>query len=180
VRDWQSLNEPVEKYVTPDYLIFEEDATVKEVAVEMRARGHTSAFVARKGVPVGIVTERDILYRVVAEGRDPNMTKIGEIMSSPLITISPKERLSDAIAKMATHKVRRLVVVEGQKVKGVITLMALIGGLTTETTILPEVEKAVIHCPYCGAKFSSAHTLSKHIDNVHIGAEILTRKTMEW
>lgn len=180
MRDWEALNDPVEKYVSSDFLMFEEDVTVREIAVEMRSRGHTSVLVGRRGVPVGMVTERDILYRVVAEGRDPNTTKIGEIMSSPIITINPRAKLSDAIAKMANLQVRRLVVVEGHKVKGVITLMALIGGLTTKAAILPEVEKAVIHCPYCGAKFGSPHELSKHIDHVHIGAEILSRRPMEW
>jgi CBS domain-containing protein len=180
VRDWEALNEQVEKYMTTDFIVVGEEASVREVAVEMRARGHTSVLISREGYPVGIVTERDILYRVVAEGRDPNNTKIREIMSSPLITISPKAKLSEAIALMASRQVRRLVVVEGKKILGVLTLMALVGGLTTRTSILPEVEKDVVSCPYCGARFRTPHELSKHIDKAHIGAEILSRRPMEW
>lgn len=158
----------------------EEDASVREVAVEMKARGHTSVLVARRGLPVGIVTERDILYRVVAEGRDPKVTRIGDIMSSPLITIGPKAKLGEAITLMASKHVRRLVVMEGRKLLGVLTLMALVGGLTTRVAILPEVEKDSVSCPYCGYRFKTPHELSKHIDNVHVGAEILSRKPMEW
>ncbi|MCS7146185.1 MAG: CBS domain-containing protein [Aigarchaeota archaeon] len=180
MRDWEALNEPVEKYVIKDFLMVEEEATVREVAVEMKSRGHTSVLVARGGRPTGIVTERDILYRVVAEGRDPNATKIGEIMSSPLITISPRVKLSEAITVMASNHIRRLVVVEGKKVIGILTLMALMGGLTTKVAILPEVERESVSCPYCGARFRSPHELSRHIDNVHVGAEVLSRKPMEW
>ncbi|MEM2067928.1 MAG: CBS domain-containing protein, partial [Nitrososphaerota archaeon] len=86
MRSWEDLNEPVEKYMATDFLMVEADATVREVAVNMKSHGHTSVLVAKGGQPIGIVTERDILYRVVAEGRDPNNTKVGEIMSSPLIT----------------------------------------------------------------------------------------------
>lgn len=180
MRDWEALNEQVERYMTTEFIVVGEEATVREVALEMRARGHTSVLVSREGTPAGIVTERDILYRVVAEGRDPNTTRIREVMSTPLITISPKARLSEAIALMASRQVRRLVVVEGKKVLGVLTLMALVGGLATRTAILPEVEKDVVSCPYCGARFRTTQELSKHIDNVHIGAEILSRRPMEW
>ncbi len=180
MRSWEDLNEPVEKYMATDFLMVEADATVREVAVNMKSHGHTSVLVAKGGQPIGIVTERDILYRVVAEGRDPNNTKVGEIMSSPLITIGPNARLSEAIAMMASRQVRRLVVVRGRKVLGVLTLMALVGGVTTRTSILPEVEWGAVSCPYCGARFKTPQELSKHIDNVHIGAEILSRRSMEW
>ena len=61
---------------------------------------------------VGTVTDRDIAIRVVAEGRDPSSTTVGEIASKDLITIDPDQDLDEALRLMARHQVRRLPVVE--------------------------------------------------------------------
>jgi CBS domain-containing protein len=61
---------------------------------------------------VGIVTDRDIAIRVVAEGRDPVSTKVEEIASQNLVTIDPQQDLDEALRLMAQHQVRRLPVVE--------------------------------------------------------------------
>ncbi|HEY0415997.1 MAG TPA: CBS domain-containing protein [Gaiellaceae bacterium] len=61
---------------------------------------------------VGVVTDRDITIRVVAEGRDPASTKVEEIASQNLVTIDPQQELDEALRLMATHQVRRLPVVE--------------------------------------------------------------------
>ncbi len=180
MKDWAALSEPVEKYVTRDFIMIEEEASVRDAAIQMRVKGHTCVLVARRGKPVGMVTERDILYRVVADGRDPNKVRLKDIMSTPLITISPRLSLSQAITLMASRGIRRLVVVEGEHTVGLLTLVALAGGLVTRATVLPEVEEEVVKCPYCGARFSSPLELSKHIDSSHIGADILTKRFIEW
>jgi CBS domain-containing protein len=61
---------------------------------------------------VGVVTDRDIVVRVVAEGRDPQATKVEEIASQNLVTIDPQQELDEALRLMAQHQVRRLPVVE--------------------------------------------------------------------
>jgi CBS domain-containing protein len=61
---------------------------------------------------VGTLTDRDIATRVVAEGRDPEQTKVEEVMSRELVTIDPQQDLDEALRLMATHQVRRLPVVE--------------------------------------------------------------------
>ena len=61
---------------------------------------------------VGTVTDRDIAIRVVAEGRDPSSTTVGEIASKDLVTIDPDQDLDEALRLMARHQVRRLPVVE--------------------------------------------------------------------
>ncbi len=60
----------------------------------------------------GIVTDRDIVVRVVAEGGDPQSTTVGEIMSRDLVTVDPDQPLDEALRLMATHQVRRLPVAE--------------------------------------------------------------------
>jgi CBS domain-containing protein len=61
---------------------------------------------------VGTLTDRDIAIRVVAEGRDPEGTKVEEVMSRDLVTIDPQQDLDEALRLMAKHQVRRLPVVE--------------------------------------------------------------------
>jgi CBS domain-containing protein len=61
---------------------------------------------------VGTVTDRDIAIRVVAEGKSPESTTVGEIASRKLVTIDPQQGLDDALRLMARHQVRRLPVVE--------------------------------------------------------------------
>src|SRR2546422_463086 len=61
---------------------------------------------------VGTVTDRDIVIRVVAEGKTPESVTVGEIASRELVTIDPQQDLDDALRLMARHKVRRLPVVE--------------------------------------------------------------------
>ena len=61
---------------------------------------------------VGTVTDRDIAIRVVAEGKSPESTTVGEIASRELVTIDPQQELDEALRLMARHQVRRLPVVE--------------------------------------------------------------------
>ncbi len=61
---------------------------------------------------VGLVTDRDIAIRVVAEGRDPQETKVVDVASKDLVTVDPQQNLDEALRLMAQHQVRRLPVVE--------------------------------------------------------------------
>ena len=61
---------------------------------------------------VGTVTDRDIVTRVIAEGRDPESTSVREIASTDLVTVDPQQNFDEALRLMAQHQVRRLPVVE--------------------------------------------------------------------
>ena len=61
---------------------------------------------------VGVLTDRDIAIRVVAEGKDPAATKVEDVASHELVTLDPEQDLDDALRLMAQHQVRRLPVVE--------------------------------------------------------------------
>ena len=69
---------------------------------------------------VGLVTDRDLVVRVLAEGRDPTSTTVGEIASRDLVTVSPDDDLNRALELMAENQVRRLPVVEGDKLVGIV------------------------------------------------------------
>jgi CBS domain-containing protein len=69
---------------------------------------------------VGVLTDRDIVLRVVAEGRDPQSTPVGEVASSDVATVSPNEELDRALQLLAERRVRRLPVVEDDKLVGIL------------------------------------------------------------
>lgn len=69
---------------------------------------------------VGLLTDRDIVVRVVAEGRDPESTTVGEVASTDLATVSPDEDLDRALQLLVQRQVRRLPVVEGDRLVGIV------------------------------------------------------------
>jgi CBS domain-containing protein len=69
---------------------------------------------------VGIVTDRDIVVRAVAQGVDPQTLTIGDVASSDLVTVEPDDDLDEALAQMARHRIRRLPVVENGRLVGVV------------------------------------------------------------
>jgi CBS domain-containing protein len=99
-------------------LMFVKPRTVKvgdsivEAAKLMRGEETGIAPIVDGGRLVGVLTERDITVRVVAEGRDPLLTKVEEVASRDLVTIDPDQALDDALELMAEHDVKRLPVIE--------------------------------------------------------------------
>ena len=95
-------------------------ATAVEAAKVMASKDVGSVPLVKGGRLVGVVTDRDLVVRVLAEGRDPNSTTVGEIASGDLETVSPDDDLDMALRKMASRKVRRLPVVEGDQLVGIV------------------------------------------------------------
>jgi len=167
------INEPVSKFVQTPILVNPGDS-VKNAATLMTDRKSGIVVVVLKDVAQGIVTEWDIISRVVAKGKDPLRTTVGEIMSSPVVSVTPVTPVGEAIALMSRNKYRRLLVKEGTKLLGVITLSQVIGHSKQNTIILPLLEPASgARCPYCGSILKNRDELSAHIDNVHIREEML-------
>jgi CBS domain-containing protein len=88
------------------------DNTVVDAARLMRDEDAGIAPIAEDDRLVGVVTDRDIAIRVVAEAKDPGSTKVTEIASQNIVTIDPEQDLDEALRLMAQHQVRRLPVVE--------------------------------------------------------------------
>jgi CBS domain-containing protein len=88
------------------------EGTVLQAAKAMEDADSSVAFVQSQGKVVGIVTERDLARRVVANGAAPSKTMVSEIMTSPIIVISPDAKIEEALKVMSAKKVRRLPVVD--------------------------------------------------------------------
>ena len=90
----------------------ESSTTVTEAARLMKADDVGSLPIVDGDQLVGMVTDRDTVIRVVAEGKDPQSTTVGEIASRDLVTVDPEQDLDEAMRLMAQHQVRRLPVAE--------------------------------------------------------------------
>jgi CBS domain-containing protein len=95
-------------------------ASVVDAAKVMAQEDVGSSPIVEGDRLVGVVTDRDIVIRVVAEGRDPQSTTIGEIASRDLVTVSPDDDLDRALELMAENQVRRLPVVEADTLVGIV------------------------------------------------------------
>jgi CBS domain-containing protein len=86
---------------------------------------------------VGVLTDRDIVLRCVAEGLAPELTTVSEIMTTPVFTVRDETSINEALAKMASAGTRRLVVVaEGGRVAGVLTLDDILGDIVWESSAI--------------------------------------------
>jgi CBS domain-containing protein len=96
--------------------------SVAEAARQMRDGGFGSVLVLDNGQVDGIVTDRDIAVRAVAEGRDPESTQVSEIYSTGVATVEPSQSIEDAVQTMREHDIRRLPVVENGRPVGILSL----------------------------------------------------------
>lgn len=168
------LDDPVKKFVQKKVIMVDVNDSIEKAARTMHDEQIESVIASAKGETVGIVTERDILYKVVAGGKDPIKLKVKDVMSSPLIFIDADAKVKDAIALMVKKDIRRLVIKEGKNVIGVVSQRAVVGDMHKADISIAEIDvpKGVL-CPYCGSRFEKKEELSKHIDRIHIGAGLL-------
>lgn len=103
--------------------------SVFEAASKMMSHGVGAVVIESGGRPEGIVTERDLIRRVLMEGRDPKKVACREIMSKPLVTIDPEASILKAITLMKEKEIRRIVVVKGGRTVGIVTEKELIRNL---------------------------------------------------
>jgi len=102
------------------------DASVFEAVKRMVEANVGSLLVTEGGEITGIVTERDYLRRVTLEGRTDKETAVREIMSSPLIVVTPQTTIDECMALMTDRRIRHLPVVDGGEVVGVVSIGDLV------------------------------------------------------
>lgn len=145
----------VEDMMVKNVITIEYDSSVKQAAESMNKYEIGCLIVCKKGDAVGIVTERDLLKRVVAKARDVKTTRVKEIMSSPLITVKPATEVEDAVGLMFQSKIKKLPVIsDGKHPIGLVTstdiarfqpyLMKIVKQLNARTHLLTETERQSI------------------------------------
>ncbi len=130
-----------------DFLSLKAETSVLEAAKAMKGSKHGFAVIGDPSHPEGIVTEWDILSKVVAEGHDIRKVTLGEIMSTPLVFVDAGASIS-AVSQLMTQKgIRRLLVKEGDQVVGFITSKTLLARLEEYVDrISSQVSK--LHAPW--------------------------------
>jgi CBS domain-containing protein len=97
------------------------ERTVREIAELMRERNVGSVVLIADGGPMGFVTDRDLALSVIADGRDYG-DHVADHASSPVIATEPGMDVEEAAELMVRHGIRRLVVVDGDRLTGIVTL----------------------------------------------------------
>jgi len=115
------LHGKVESAIRTSLVTSKPEEPVSRVIKKMVISDIGAVIVVKNEEPVGLVTERDILERVMDKGRDPSKTSAKNIMSSPVATVKEDMSLTDMLRMMQKKQIRRLVVTEDEKVAGIVT-----------------------------------------------------------
>lgn len=119
-------NEIVRAFMTKGVLTIERDATVLEAAKSMTELNIGSLLVTEEDSPVGIITERDILSKVVADELQPKTLQVSEVMSASIISIEGDQKVSEALRIMGENGIKHLVVTDEGEVVGMFSLANLV------------------------------------------------------
>ena len=123
-----------------------EDATINEIAQKMRKHNIGSVVIVNKAKePIGIVTERDIIRRVLAEKKNPYSTRANDIMTAPITSVTASVTLEEAAKLMVERKIKKLCVTDDDnKTVGVVTE----GDIVKNANYLIDVLKDIISAGY--------------------------------
>jgi CBS domain-containing protein len=146
----------VKEAMSPKVLTVGPNTTVAKAAKLMAQRSVGSVVIVKSKKPLGILTERDLLMKVISTDQKPSAVQVKEIMSSPIITVPPDTEITEALRIMAKNKIRRLPVVTRGNLVGIVTttdIMAISPELIEvasrpEETAGGEIEESV--CESCG------------------------------
>ena len=135
---------PVREIMTKKVVTAEGDMRAPDAGKKMIAHNIGSLIVVEDGEPVGIVTELDMVQKIISENITPGSVTLRDLMTQPLTTIRGDESLDKAARKMMRLNIRRLPVVEGKKLVGIVTdtdMIAVSPGLTDILANLIEMNR---------------------------------------
>lgn len=159
----------VRDLMTPHPTCAEPDTTVEEIATWMKQEDIGCVPVVEEGQVVGMITDRDIVIRCIAEGKDPAECRADDVITPQSVTISPDADAQEAARLMSDRQIRRLAVVEGGKLVGMVSL----GDVAVKQQddrlsgdVLQEVSE--------GVKGSGAATMHPHMGGSRSGVKTAT------
>ena len=116
------MAQSIREIMTADPRNLDTGATVQDAAREMRDGDVGDVLLVEDGRLAGLVTDRDIVVRAVAEGRDPARTPVGEIATRDVIALTPDQTVDDAIRIVREQNVRRIPVVQDGRPVGIVSI----------------------------------------------------------
>ena len=128
----------VRDIVDTAFITLDENTLVAEAAKALYSQERCTIVVTqldagtRQRIPVGIITERDIIFRVVAQNRGPFKVTLKDIMSAPLITIDADKSVEEAMAILNKYKINRLPVIHDSSIIGIVTTGMIMSNVSIE------------------------------------------------
>lgn len=126
-----ALERPVASYANTQFVLIDGETDVAKAVERMQVRNGDTIIVTKLGLPVGIVTDSDILDKVVQTGGDSDLILLKSIMTSPLITASAKATVKEVLGLMRFYKIKRVPIMEDDRVLGIVTQKALADSIRT-------------------------------------------------
>jgi signal-transduction protein with cAMP-binding, CBS, and nucleotidyltransferase domain len=120
---------PVKEFMTKSILSVDSSTSAKEAAKKMESSDVGSIIILENNIPAGIITERDFVLKMVAHELNYD-TKVKEIMSSPIIYVTSDKPVLEVATLMSKEKIRRIPIIDGTNVKGIITATDLLNIFT--------------------------------------------------
>ena len=166
---------PVRDIMTRPVITADANLDILSAAKIMSLANVGSLIIVSEGKATGILTERDLVKKVIAQGVDPRSVLVGEIMSAPVVSIEPDASLRDAAALMLKSGVKRLPVISNGRLVGIITDTDLVSGsslgLNEILSDLLEMHRESIHfepprgvvrgiCEVCGQLSDSLESVN--------------------
>jgi len=119
----------VKDVMVTNLITIDASASVKHAAELMDKHDIGCLIIINYGNPVGIVTERDMMRRILLHKRDPDKTEVGNIMSAPLITAQPQTDIRDAVRLMNERRIKKLPVMDAGQLVGLVSLTDIMRSL---------------------------------------------------
>ncbi len=137
-KDLRSADVSVRDSMTSPVITISPESSLLEASKLMRDKDSGAVIVVEGSEALGIVTEHDFVI-FIANATDMDSTKVGEVMSKPLFTISPDSSIIDAAKVMGSNKIRKLPVVENDELKGIVTSEDIAKIAPSELELLMEI-----------------------------------------
>jgi CBS domain-containing protein len=168
----------VEDIMSCDVVTIGPNASMAEAAVLMGDKHIGSLIVVIEGTPAGIITERDLLSGVLAKGKDPATIKVGEVMSSPLITVDARATIKQAAQAMMVKKGRLAVYQRRdgkERLVGIITAADLIKSLPESEDTLMSIDDVMTRRLVTADAATSVGAVATTMGAKRIGSVVVTR-----
>jgi signal-transduction protein with cAMP-binding, CBS, and nucleotidyltransferase domain len=182
------LSSAIGTVLSTDLIILEGDKSAKEAYEAMEEKNARCVLASHNGEVVGIVSKTDILFKILAQDKNPAKVKLREIMTSPVLAVEPNTTVKEALSIMDKRHVRQVMVHAYSAVLGMVTREAIYQKLeaisvssedsilqgtpmciidTKSITYMKDASKSSFRCPYCESPFDTKESLSRHIDRLH-------------
>jgi len=111
----------VKEVMTKKVVVFDEEDSIQDIAKKMKDKGIGSVLIIKNDQAVGIITERDLVHKLIAGNLNAKETKAKQIMNSPLVSIRSDADINYASKIMEDKDIKKMPVVDGNKLVGIIT-----------------------------------------------------------